>query len=667
MARDPGRPADGLRQGLDMHDQHRGRGGRHSQWRAAEVSLLDPARRPLLVLVVVVVAAGGFVLAHAFAAIQHVPFNAYLLALAVLTIASGRIVIKVPGRPATVSVSEVFLFATVLLFGPAPATFIVALDGIWISCTQKHRRLYRALFNVAEPAISTWIAGQVFFAIAGGPPMSQPQGGLIIAVAAVAMAAVFFFLNSCLTSLAIALESGASAYEVWRSHALYLSVNCYAAASLAALAIANPYGLNPEVVGLVVPLLVLSYVAYKEASTRVDDAQRHVGEVRHLYQATVEMLAIAVESKDRGTHGHVRRVQRHAKAVAKALGVTDDLELKAIEAGSLLHDIGKLVVPDHILNKPGALTRIEYDTMKRHASMGARILTAVEFPYPVVPIVRHHHEQWDGRGYPDGLVRSEIPLGARILAVVDCFDALTSDRPYRPKLSDEQAIEILRGRSGVFYDPIVVETFIGMIPTLRSGDRTAKEGSEVLGSVVAGIAQVVDEHSHESDAEQVMPPLAPMTRCASALIDERLAGIRGAQACLFALNSAGDLLRVAHATSRLRAAVASLQLPVGHGLSGWVVANRSTIRNADPALDFGELAGRLGLRSCTSTPVFVEGDLAGALTVYLPAPNGFSEEQARFVGTLAQQVGLMLARPDSTSHEIADLGVAASRDIAFIS
>lgn len=631
------------------------------------MSWLGPRRRLLLALVVAVAVSGGFVLTHAAIAIRHVPFNAYLLVLAVLTIASDRFVIKVPGRPATVSVSEVFLFAIVILFGPAPATLIVAVDGIWISFTQKHRRLYRAVFNVGEPAISTWVAGQIFFAIAGAPPMLQPNAGTIIAVAAVAMAGAFFFLNSSLTAFAIALESGASAYQVWRGHALYLAVNCYAAASLAALAVAGPSGINPEVVGLVVPLLVLSYVAYREASTRVDDAQRHVGEVRHLYQATVEMLAIAVESKDRGTHGHVRRVQRHARAVAQALGVTDDMELKAIEAGSLLHDIGKLVVPDHILNKPGALTRIEYDTMKRHASMGARILTAVEFPYPVVPIVRHHHEQWDGRGYPDGLVRSEIPLGARILAVVDCFDALTSDRPYRPKLSDAQAIEILRSRSAVFYDPSVVETFIGLIPALRSDDRAAEEGSEVLGSVVAGIAQVVGERSHESDAQQFISPLTPMTRCALALIDDQLARIRGVQACLFALDSAGEMLRVAHATPRLREAVASLQLSVGHGLSGWVVANRSTIRNADPSLDFGELAARLDLRSCTSTPVFVEGELAGALTVYLPTANGFSEEQARFVGTLAQQVGLMLSGADSGPRDLAELGVAASRDVAFIS
>lgn len=592
---------------MHMHGEQEQAAAGRNRARAGDVSLLDPARRPLLVFVFAVIATGGAILANAVDSFGHAPFNVYLVVLAVLTIASGRFFIKVPGRPATVSVSEVFIFATILLFGPAPATIIVAMDGLWISLRQKHRRLYRSLFNIAEPAISTWTAGGVFFAIAGLPPMVQPHAGTpAIVLAAIVMAAVFFFLNTGLTALAIALENGASVYEIWSHQALYLAVNCYAAASLATVAIANPSGFNPEVVALVVPLLVLSYVAYKEASTRVDDAHRHVKEVRHLYQATVEMLAIAVESKDRGTHGHVCRVQRHACAVARALGVTDDLEIKAIEAGSVLHDIGKLVVPDHILNKPGALSRAEFETMKRHASMGARMLTAVEFPYPVVPIVRHHHEQWDGHGYPDGLVRSEIPLGARILAVVDCFDALTSDRPYRPKLSDERAIEILRNRSGNFYDPAVVDKFIELIPSLRRGDLKAEEGSELFGSVVAGIAQVADGRAGGPAASHIMSVVAPMRRLAWALIDEQIGRI-GAEACLFAIDSKGDHICVAHATSRLRDAVAPLELPIGHGISGWVVANRSTIRNADPALDFGDLAARFGLHWCTSTPVFVQG------------------------------------------------------------
>src|SRR5258708_21350070 len=169
---------------------------------------------------------------------------------------------------------------------------------------------------------------------------------------------------------------------------------------------------------------------------------------------------MAIDAKDQITHGHIRRVQSYAVGLAKNIGMSDDKLLKAIEAAALLHDMGKLAVPEHILNKPGKLTPAEFEKMKLHASVGADILSAIDFPYPVVPIVRHHHEYWDGNGYPDGLRGTEIPIGARILSVVDCFDALTSDRPYRPRLSDEEALTILLERRGSMYDPLIVDTFV---------------------------------------------------------------------------------------------------------------------------------------------------------------------------------------------------------------
>jgi putative nucleotidyltransferase with HDIG domain len=618
----------------------------------------------LTAFVVAVIIVGAGVLAHSVTVIWESPFNIYSILLAALTIVSGRFVIKMPGRPATVSVSEVFVFVSVLMFGPAAPTLTVAIDGAWLSLTQKDRRLYRALFNVAEPAISTWTAAHVFFAIAHASSLAQPSTSTpTLVLASLGMAAVFFTLNSGLTSIAIALENGTSLYEVWRGHARYLAINYYAAASLATLAVGNGSGLNLTVVGLVVPLLILSYVTYREASTRVDEAHRHVGEVEHLYHAAVEMLAIAVDTKDQVTHGHIRRVQRHTLAVAKALGVTDDLDLKAIEAGALLHDIGKLAVPDYVLNKPGALSRSEYETMKKHASLGARILTVVDFPYPVVPIVRHHHEQWDGRGYPDGLVGVEIPLGARILAVVDCFDALTSDRPYRPKLSDERAIEMLRGRKGSFYDSTVVEKVIELIPELRRGDAACHDGSEARGSFVAGLVRGAAERRHESNADSAVERRASVPRRVRALIDEQLTRISTAEACLFAINPAGDALGVVHATSHLDDGMTLLQIPVGGGVSGWVAANRSTIRNADPALDIGELAAEWGLRTCTSTPVFSGPDLFGVLSVYGTPAAGFSDNEVRLIGRLAQEVGLMMARAEAERED--DTKFVAARDLSM--
>ena len=194
----------------------------------------------------------------------------------------------------------------------------------------------------------------------------------------------------------------------------------------------------------------------------MEDPNRHVAQVDRFYLSTVETLATAIDAKDEVTHGHIRRVQLAAVGLARALGVNDDGTIKAIEAAALLHDTGKLAIPEHILNKPGKLTPAEFEVMKQHARIGAEILSSVEFPYPVVPIVRHHHENWDGTGYPDGVSGTDIPIGARVLSVVDCFDALTSDRPYRRRMTDEASLAILRERSGTMYDPLVVERFVAV-------------------------------------------------------------------------------------------------------------------------------------------------------------------------------------------------------------
>ena len=210
---------------------------------------------------------------------------------------------------------------------------------------------------------------------------------------------------------------------------------------------------------IIIPLLPISYYTFRSSMGRLDDANRHVVQLNDLYMSTIEALAMAVNAKDQITHGHIRRVQVYALELARRLGVSEERQLKVIATAALLHDMGKLAIPEHILNKPGKLTPAEFDKMKRHADIGADLLSSVKFPYPVIPIVRHHHEHWDGTGYPAGISGTDIPLGARVLSVVDCFDALTSDRPYRPRLNAEDAFEIIRERRSKVYDPLVVDMF----------------------------------------------------------------------------------------------------------------------------------------------------------------------------------------------------------------
>ena len=190
---------------------------------------------------------------------------------------------------------------------------------------------------------------------------------------------------------------------------------------------------------LVLPVIMLAYRYYRVQKTQLEE-KKHAGDMAALHLRAIEGLALAVEAKDNlNTRGHLRRVQVYALGVGKAMGL-GPIELEALHAAALLHDIGKLAVPEHILTKPGKLSPEEFAKMKVHPLVGAEIVEQVKFPYEVAPIVRAHHEKWDGSGYPLGLKGEEIPLGARILTAVDCLDALTSDREYRKALPSEEAM-----------------------------------------------------------------------------------------------------------------------------------------------------------------------------------------------------------------------------------
>src|SRR5262249_33739505 len=207
------------------------------------------------------------------------------------------------------------------------------------------------------------------------------------------------------------------------------------------------------------PIIAATYVTYRISFERVKAKTREAEDLSRLHLATAEALATAIDAKDQTTHCHVRRMQIYADGMGKLLQLSRT-ELDALKAGALLHDVGKLAVPDHILNKPGVLTPAEFEKTKIHTVVGAEILSRVDFPYPVIPIIRHHHERWDGRGYPDGLKEEQIPITARIMSVVDCYDSAREDRPFRPGRSKEEALDLLHRGTGSHFDPRIVDLFI---------------------------------------------------------------------------------------------------------------------------------------------------------------------------------------------------------------
>jgi putative nucleotidyltransferase with HDIG domain len=441
-----------------------------------------------------VILLGALAVSHAaLDLVREFPDPAWLV-VAGLTLVSGIATIRLPNVQAEISISETFLFSAVLIFGPSAGVITVLLDAAIINLKMASRGLgfERALFNLAAPSLALWL-GANCVALAGVPPVASLPHGESISLPRligplVLFTLVYFAFNSGLVAIAIGLAKKVSPYRVWQKHFAWLSLNYFGGASISSLLVVV-YSREQTwtFIAVVVPLLLILYMTFRASMARVADANQHIAELNQLYLATVQSLAAAIDAKDQVTHGHINRVQRYARELAIALGVRSEIQLKAIQAAAVLHDTGKIAIPEAILNKPGPLTPDEFAVMKQHANIGADIVSSVNFPYPVEPIVRYHHENWDGSGYPEGLVGTSIPIGARILSVVDCYDALTSDRPYRGKLSDGEAARILLARRGNMYDPLIVDTFLRIREALVHEEPSQPTRPSLAGAELVGL------------------------------------------------------------------------------------------------------------------------------------------------------------------------------------
>jgi putative nucleotidyltransferase with HDIG domain len=482
------------------------------------------------------------------------------------------------------------------------------------------------------------------------------------------LAAVYFALNSGLTAVAVALSKGVSPWRFWREHFAVMSVNYLAAASAAYFLILLVRHAGAGALALVVPLLMVCHLAMRSWLGRVDDAQKHLQDVNRLYMSTISAFSTAIEAKDGVTSDHIHRVQAYAMGLAQALGVSDEATLKAIEAAALLHDTGKLAIPEHILNKPGKLTAHEFETMKTHVDIGADILASIDFPYPVVPIVRAHHEQWSGKGYPRGLRGEEIPIGARILSVVDCFDALTSDRPYRPALTDAAALAIIQQGRGTMYDPAVVDTFARVYGEIAPSSLPQPKLDAVLTTIrgnatapAAGTAPppaVVPTASATAAAPPELLAFVSLARLAAgtptvadigALAGSHLRHVApGATIALFGLDHTRSQLTAQYVTGPAAAAVTGLTVRLGERLTGWVGANLRAMPNADARLDLLESTPGT-VRSASALPLVADGTLVGVLTLYSPEPLG--DDQSRTIEMIAPQLAAAVAAVEGAAAE----------------
>jgi len=629
------------------------------------------------VFVAVTAAAGAAVLATAllhFHSYDRMQFGCYLLIAAL----ASTLKVRLPSIDGTMSVHFLFVLLGLLQLS-FPETVIIGLvsalvQSLWRPMHRPHP--VKVVFNVSMTSNAVCFAYFAYHLSAGPLKNSMP---LMLGVAACG----FFLSNTVPVSIVIALTERTSPSKIW-AETYFWSFPYYlaGAAVVGLVAFSNRYvGWQSTI--LVLPAMYWIYHSYnlylerlEEEKRRVEiekeqteTEKRHAEQVSALHLRTIEALALAIDAKDHTTHAHLHRVRTYAVAIAKELGL-DDRELDALRAAALLHNIGKLAVPDHIISKPGRLTPEEFDKMKIHPVVGAEILEKVGFPYPVAPIVRSHHEKWNGTGYPEGLKAEEIPIGARILAAVDCLDAIATDRQYRKALSLDDAMKTVAHEAGTSFDPIVVEVLQRRYIELerlaqssleftetprtdykveRGGKPAAgfESGSERRRGTEADFLTSIASARHEAhtlfELSQELGSSLSLDETIS-LISVRLRRLVPYDSIVTYVRK-GDLLVPAFASGNNSRLLSGLEIPVGKGLCGWVAQNSSPIINGNPAVEAGyapDPSAGSELRSAMAVPLVGVSGLVGVLALYQIEADAFTREHLRVLQVITSKVSLSI-------------------------
>jgi len=611
---------------------------------AGEFRALPPVMQ---VFLPAVVAVGAALLARG---IMRAPDANLLLLLGLLAASAATAAVKLPlpltTGGSTLSLAYVVNFIALLCLG-AFAAVPIAVASAWMQCTIGVRRRnppYQTLFSMAVMAVSVAGAGLAYESI--GRLTSQTmaaQGG-----AAGVAATVYFFLNTALVAAAVAFSSGGSFGSIWRQNFLWTSPTYFIGAIIAllAVAVARAGGAAPAVM-LLGPAYV-TYRSYRAYTERVEQEQRQARLAADLQLDVIEALTLAIEAKDRTSRHHLRLMQTYAEGLARAVGLSDD-EVRGVRTAALLHDIGNLGVPEHILSKQGRLTDAEFERIKVHPRVGAEILESIRFPYPVTALILAHHERWDGRGYPAKLQGSNIPIGARILSVVDCFVAMLADRPHRGPRTHAEAIATLRENSGSALDPSLVETFIDALPHLEA--RLENAGARGTPAVAAAdqpapgtaLDDIAVAHREELVLREIAEALTASLQVSdvAALVSARLASLVPFTAvALFLHDEASGLYLCRQATGTHQDLIRGVTAATIEGLG-----------QALPGHGAGRRPGGARLESALIAPLQIDRRSVGALAFYHTAPGVYTAEHGRLALQAAAQAAPVIV--NAISFELA--------------
>ena len=622
------------------------------------------------------------------------------LILVLLTVAASRLTVLVTSADGTrrtrESIADAFVFVAVMIYAapPAnsagPAVLLAALVGFVSTYGITTNR--QVVLKMGMAVISTTIAASFygilvdFFDGEGASVVdgSVPLDTFLIPV--LVLAALQYALSTVVASWVLSFEAGGDLVLIPSQETIVWTLTTKlggAASAVLFYAAIMGKGISYAAVGLLLSALI--HFLYRFNESRLEDVRRaeaeqrrHVEEMATIHMNTIESLAIAIDAKDQTTHGHVRRTQIYATQMGKLFNVSPK-ELQALHAGALLHDIGKLAVPEYILNKPGKLTEAEFAKMKIHPTVGGDILKRVNFPYPVEDIVRYHHEKWDGSGYPKGLKAEGIPLVARIISVVDFYDATRCDRPYRKGMKREDSLHLLRGMVGSSFDPRVVETFIQHVEEfdrmIDSADiqeqvssaaaldtETATKPDAGLASDVLGVPEEESTGFRSiSDAQREVFALHEIAQTIGSslnlndtvtLVANKLRSIVPFDTCvIFLVDDRSGKAVAVHAVGEDDELFSRRRVNVGEGITGWVIANSRSMCNANPDLDMVGMPEEIvkRFRAILVSPLVREDGAFGAIALYSQSRTSYSSEHVRLLESVCQHASSALN--NALTHE----------------
>src|SRR6202158_6179276 len=583
-----------------------------------------------------------------------------------IAILASRLKVTLPGITGTLSVSFLFILVGILELSFSE-TLILGAVSMLAQCLYPDRpKAIQVTFNICAGSVSTALAYAVYH---------DPVSNLLIdnhPLLLCLTATVYFIVNAGSIATVISFSEGKPLQDIL--------VDCYfwsfpyylVGAGIAGAISWFNHAFNWETSLLFVPAIYLIYRSYRLYLVKLEDEKRHVEEMANLHLRTIEALALAIEAKDQTTHDHLQRVRVYAIEVAKELGM-EGSELEALHAAALLHDIGKLAVPEHIISKPGRLTPEEFEKMKIHTLVGAEILERVRFPYPVVPIVRAHHEKWDGSGYPMGLKGAEIPIGARILSAVDYLDALASDRQYRRALPLRDVMQKLAAESGKSFDPKVVDVLQkryqylerlavakagqdpsgplstsikierGLEPAAGFENATAQDYVGRENTFLSSIAAGRQEAQSLFELSQDLGASLSLTETLS-VFSVKLKPMVPYDAIAIYIKREAELIPEYVNGDNYRL-FSSLRIPIGQGLSGWVAHNRKPIINGNPSVEPGYLndpSKFSTLRSALAVPLEGIAGVIGVLALYRGERDAFTSDHLRILLAVSGKMALSI-------------------------